>query len=736
MTITVGANTPPGTYPITVTGNGGGVQQNTTVTLTVTTLPTFTISAAPSSLSVADGNRGTSTITSMISGGFDSSISLSAGGMPFGVTASFESRPDSGAGFRQLDHDHRRGQRYADGNLFPITVTGNGGGVQQYVTVTLTVTSAGSGQALPTAYYMQPYAYTLQASFGTPPYTYQLYSGTLPPGLNLDQSGNITGTPTAPGQFPFAVLVTDSSSPPQQQTFDYTINVLIAVPGLSQRQLSFRGKHQRDHPHSLECEGAVVRQALGLSRARIRVRPAALCAGREHEWKSSQCALHRHRTRPGLRVRCKSGQQLWQTSFLASGGNIVISTVSSGDVFCSDLTPEIGITGTPVIDTSTGTMYLIAKTKEYNSQTKQTAFYQTLHALDITTGLDKVAPQRVMAMTPGTGDGSNGGILTFDPLLEGQRSALLLANGQVFITWASHCDNNPYHGYLMAYDEATLAQNGVFVSSPNGDRGGFWSSGAGPALDSSGAIYHPTGNGAFSANNSGIDYGDSILRLEWSSASKLFTVADYFTPWDQQGLDDGDKDLGSGGALLLPDQPGTTYPHLLVLAGKKNDIYLVNRDNMGHWNPNGNDNQIVQSLPGAIAGIWGSPAFWNNNIYFGGVSDHLKAFAFDPAAQRLSANPTSSSPQSFGYPGPTPAVSSSGNTNAIVWIAQDDSRGSSKAILHAYDATNLATELYNSGQNPSRDGAGLSVKFTVPTVVDGLVFIGTENEVDMYGPLQ
>ena len=735
MTLTVGSSTPPGTYPITVTGNGGGIQQITTVMLTVTIQPTFTLSASPASLSIADGNQGISTITSTISGGFDSPVNLSASGMPSGMTVGFNPNPIPTPGSGNSTMTITVASGTATGT-YPLTVAGSGGGIQQNATVTVTVTSGGNGPAVPTAYYMQPYAYTLQSSFGTPPYTYQLISGTLPPGLSMDQSGDISGTPTTTGPFTFEVQVTDSSSPPKQQTFNYTINVLTAVvtyhndnyrSGANTNETALKTSNVKVQSFGkrsvFSVQGYVYAQPLYVPGVNISgVLHNVLYVVTEHDQVYA--------------FDVSTGQALWQTNFLASSGNITINPMSSGDVSCSDMVPEIGISGTPVIDTSTGTIYMVAKTKEYNSQTNQTTFYQTLHALDITTGLDKVAPQRISAVTQGTGDGSNGGILTFDPLKEGQRSALLLENGQVFIAWASHCDNNPYHGYIMAYDEATLAQNGVFVASPNGYRSGFWSAGAGPAADAGGAIYHPTGNGNFDANNGGLDYGDTVLRLAWSSAQKSFSVTDYFTPWNQQGLDNNDTDLGSGGAMLLPDQPGTTYPHLLVEAGKSGDIYLISRDGMGHWNPNGNDNQIVQNLPGAIGGVWGAPAFWNNSIYFGGIGDHLKAFAFDPVAQKLSSSPTSSSPESFGYPGPTPSVSSNGNSNAIVWIVQDDGYSSGKAILHAYDATNLATELYNSTQNSSRDGAGLAAKFTVPTVADGLVFVGTLNEVDMYGPLQ
>lgn len=422
-----------------------------------------------------------------------------------------------------------------------------------------------------------------------------------------------------------------------------------------------------------------------------------------------------------------SGQQLWRTNFLATSGfRYVISSVSSGDVSCGDLVPEIGITGTPVIDTATGTMYLVAKTKQYDTVTHTTSFFQTLHALDIKTGLDKTAPLVVTATYPGNGTGSVGGILTFDPLVEAQRSSLLLLKGQVFVAWASHCDLGAYHGYIMSFNETNLVRSGLYVDTPNGYEGGFWGGGAGPSADSGGSIYVSTGNGKFDGSP---DLGDSVLRLTWPARLGTIGLADYFTPWNQQSLDNSDADFGSGGALLLPDQPGTTYPHLLVQIGKEGTIDLVNRDNMGHWH-SGNDSQIVQTIPFAIGGIWGSPAFWNNTAYFGGSYDRLKAYSFDSHQEKLAF--ASESPEFFNFPGSTPSISSNGTNNGIVWIIENDTYGGGNAVLRAYDATNLGDELYNSEQNPGRDRVGLAVKFTVPTIADGNVFVGAENQVVMY----
>jgi len=419
---------------------------------------------------------------------------------------------------------------------------------------------------------------------------------------------------------------------------------------------------------------------------------------------------------------------LWKASLIPPGG----STVSSGDAGCGDLVPEIGITSTPVIDANTGTLYVVSKTKENGK------FFQRLHALDITSGAEKFGgPVTIQASVKGTGDGSNGtGVVTFNPLREHNRTSLLLQNGLVYIGWASHCDNGPYHGWLMAYNPATLAQMAVFNTSPNSGLSGIWMAGAGLAGDGTN-VFFATGNGTFDVNNSGKDYGDSIMSVGPPSAGTppaTFPVLSYFTPFNQSNLNGGDVDLGSGGVLLLPTQTGQ-HPHLLVQVGKGNTIYLVDRDNMGGYcaSCTSRDTQIVQELQGAVGGMWGMPAFWNNNIYFGGSGDHVKAYSFNASGTGLlSANPTSRSAVSIGNFGPTPSVSASGNSNGIVWVIQADAYGGpGPAILRAFDATNLATELYNSTQNAG-DSPGGAVKFTVPTIANGKVYVGTSSQLSVF----
>ncbi len=458
---------------------------------------------------------------------------------------------------------------------------------------------------------------------------------------------------------------------------------------------------------------------------------------------------------------------LWQTG--TNGVNSLLPSgetwVSSSDVGgCNDLAPDIGITGTPVIDPATSTIYVLTKSKVSATG----AMHQRLHALNLATGAEKFGgPMEIAATVPGDGDASTGNPpqVSFDPLREGQRPALLLSNDatgkHIVIAWASHCDFSPYHGWVISYNASTLAQEAVFNTSPtklspdNGSLAGVWMSGDGPAADSSGSIFFATGNGAWDGLS---DFGDSIVKLGPPSGG-TFTAAnfDFFTPLNQNSLNSVDEDLGSGGLLLLPDIAGA-HPHLLVQAGKEGKIYLISRDTgtMGHLCTTcpTSDTQIVQELASAVGGMWDTPAYWNGNLFFGGAGDNIKAFSFNAGnSGMLSLTPTSQSSSGFGFPGTTPSVSASGLTNGILWAIDSSSCGSlnncspgGPALLHAYDATNLATELWNSTQGTG-NLAGNAVKFTVPTVANGKVYVGTRGndngagtslllgELDVYGLL-
>jgi uncharacterized protein (TIGR03437 family) len=389
---------------------------------------------------------------------------------------------------------------------------------------------------------------------------------------------------------------------------------------------------------------------------------------------------------------------------------------------CNSMTPEIGITGTPVIDTTTGTLYAIAVT------VRDTNFVHRLHALDITTGLEQPgSPVIIDAFVPGTGDGivSRNGV-PFHPYLQKNRAGLLLLNGVVYTAWTSYCDTGPYHGWIIGYDARSLRQVSVFNSSPNAWQASFWMGGAAPAADSDGNIFVVSGNGVFDAHVNGSDFGDTFLKL---SSTGGLAIADYFTPFNQDYLNTADIDLGSSAAVLLPDAAGSSaHRHLLISAGKEGRIYLLDRDQMGRFNPAG-DGQIVQSLEGAIGPLYGGPAYFNNTVYFSASNDLLKAFSI--SGGQLSTAPTSKSQQVFGYPGAIPTVSANGSSNGIVWLLE----GLSGGTLHAYDALNVSHELYNSQMKASRDSLGSFVRFTVPTVANGKVYAGTGNSLAAFGLL-
>jgi len=430
-------------------------------------------------------------------------------------------------------------------------------------------------------------------------------------------------------------------------------------------------------------------------------------------------------------VDADRGVILWQLSFIDPSKGI--TTVPDTDTGCSGIAPTIGITSTPVIDASTGTIYLVALTKENGT------YVQRLHAIDVATHVEKfLGPVVIEATVSGTGISSQNGKLSFDPLRQNQRASLLLQNGHVIIAWgAAPCDVSPFQGWVMSYNAATLTQAAVLCTTSNGQKSVVWLGGSGPAGDSK-SIYFSTGNGDYDGST---NFGDSVLKIAGPSSGS-FLLEDWFTPYDQKTLDLYDLDLAAGGVLLLPDLPsGFAHQQLLVAVSKAGKIYLIDRNNMGKFcsTCTSSDTQIVQEIPNALAAMWGAPAYWNGNVYFGGAhpsgpADNLKAFSFNANNSGLLSNSfTSESPEQFSN-GPSPAVSANGNTNGIVWGL--DNGSSCCHVLHAYDATNLAHELYNSNQAPnSRDVPGRAVKFTVPTVANGKVYVGSIGTLAIFGLL-
>lgn len=417
---------------------------------------------------------------------------------------------------------------------------------------------------------------------------------------------------------------------------------------------------------------------------------------------------------------------LWQASLLDKKGGE--EPVPARDVQCPFLQPEVGITSTPVIDLQSGTLYVLARTTNSHLFSEH-QYFQRLHALAITTGAEKFGgPVQITASVRGKGDGSKNGEVPFDALRENPRAALLLVNNTVYLSWGSSCDVDPYHGWVMAYDAQTLAQKAVLNVTPDGSEGGIWGSDTGLGAEANGNVYVATGNGTFDAASGGRDYGDSLLKLGLENSSLV--VRDYFTPFNQSQLSDADADLGSSGPTLLPDQPGA-HRHLALQPGKGSMIYVIDRDQMGQFHKEGD--AIVQRIR-ISGGGYGAMAYWNWHVYFASSDDRLRDYALENGQLKFS----SSSSIKFENPGATPSVSADGGKNGVVWaIATKTWNGPNRpAVLYAFDANNVSDPVYTSEQNSNRDRAGMATRFVIPLVVNGHVYFGARDEVEVYGLLK
>jgi len=488
----------------------------------------------------------------------------------------------------------------------------------------------------------------------------------------------------------------------------------------------------------------------------------------------------------------KTGTILWQRSLLdpkyALPGVATITTVPFKDVAGPpDITPEIGITGTPVIDGLHGYLYVVGKSKQIVSADIAHPLYAyTLFKIAISDG--SVNGFRIIAATyqvgPNFGDyvyrtaddpaadqdpfvmGSGDGAITingesrvyFNAMRQMNRPGALLFAGDIYLAFASHTDRDPYHGWLLSFDANTLKLNGAFNTTPNGGRGGIWQSGGIPTVDADGNFYFTTGNGTFDGTSdpaaTGLDangfplkgnYGDCFVKLGRDGKTTAatqglngwgFKVLDYFSPMENQVLDQNDLDFGSGGAILLPDSAGSSsHRHLAAVVAKTGKLYLLDRDNMGKFSPT-NDN-IVAGLANAVhgqapigdglgQGSYGTPAWFNGSLYLSSCDDVVKSFTVTNAT--ISSAPLSSSTDSDGRRQGSPMVSASGTANGLVWVA---SFGND--VLRAYDAQDLSKEYWTSPKGPAPDAVGTVVKFSTPTVADGMVFVGTMNTVCGYG---
>ncbi len=407
----------------------------------------------------------------------------------------------------------------------------------------------------------------------------------------------------------------------------------------------------------------------------------------------------------------KPAEPLWRVDFLNDRDGV--TTIPFRDVSCPFIQPEIGITPTPTIDPQTGTIYVLARTKESQGLLRSARYVQKLHALAITTGAEKFGGP-VDIQTDG-----------FDSLRELPRAGLLLSKGQVWLTWASSCDVGPYHGWVMAYDAGTLKQTAVFNASPKTGLSGIWQGDNGPATDAAGHVYVATGNGVFNINNNGQDYGDSALKLRLDG--QQIAVADYFTPANESLLNSKDWDLGSGGVVALPDQPAP-HVHLLTAGGKDGVAYLLDRDDMRH-------SLYSVKLGG---GLYASPAYWNGHLYY--IAANARVCDFAVKNGKLSDDPIAFSTQPFPRHGATPAISANGGRDGILWAIQtklwNEGGVDKPSVLHAWDASNVSHEIYTTEQNAARDRAGMTLRFTIPTIANGRVYLPARREIDVYGLLR
>jgi len=433
---------------------------------------------------------------------------------------------------------------------------------------------------------------------------------------------------------------------------------------------------------------------------------------------------------------------LWHANLIDTGHGGTAGETSAP--YTGDIQPEVGVTGTPVVDLGSHVLYVVSKSIDASS-----TYYQRLHAIDLLTGNEKLSsgPALISGTFPTTTS-----TVTFNPGQQNQRAGLALVGGVVYIAWASHGDTLPWYGWVMGYDAATLSHLYTFNAAPNTAEAGIWMGGGAPSADPSGNLYVITGNGVFDVTNSkqpNNDYGDSFLQL-----SHDLTVSQYFTPADQSNDNLVDNDFGSGGTSVVVDLPsnGTLANHLVIGGGKDGYLCLLNRDALGGYS---STNQGAVQMLNFGNGIYGTPAYWNGSFYLAGDRGKLQQFTLNSSTYQINSSPTSSSAITYSFPGATPSITSKpDNSNAIVWALDntqyctEQSPGCGPTVLHAYDASNLGAELWNSSQGTG-NSAGFAVKFTVPTVANGKVYVGTRGndsqqsgttattpgELDVYGLL-
>ncbi|MBT9332761.1 PQQ-binding-like beta-propeller repeat protein [Acidipila sp. 4G-K13] len=751
---------------ITVTTTSGTLTHTATLALTVAAAgaaaPDYSLSVSPASLSLTAGATGKSTsITANALNGFTNAVSVSLSGLPSGVTANpstFTLTPGVAQNVTLT------ASSAAKAGSATITITTTSGGLTHTAALTLTVAAAGVA-APDYSLSVSPVSLSITAGAagGTVGVTANALNG-FANAVSVSLSGlpgGVTASPSAltltPGVKQSVTLTASSSAANATSTvtfsgtsgsLSHSATLSLAVSSATQPAGSvdvttYHYDNARDGLNSAETTltlssvNSTNFGKLGFYSTQGVVDAAPLYLSAMKIGGATHNVLYVATERDLVYAfDADTGAQLWMKSMLGAGES------TSDDHNCPQIAPEIGITSTPVIDRSygsNGAIFVVAMSEDAGGN-----YHQRLHALDLTTGSDlSGSPSEIQASYPGTGIYSSGGSQIFEPGQYAERVGLLLMNHTLYMGWTSHCDQDPYTGWLMAYSEQSLQQSAVLNLTPNSGgtsgygagEGAIWMSGAGLAGDTSGNVYFLDANGGFDTtlNANGFpssgDYGNAFMKV--STAGGKLTVADYFNTSNTVNQSDFDEDLGSGGTLLLPDMKDAsgTVHHLAVGAGKDASIYVVDRDNMGKFNPN--SNAIYQYLSGALGGgVWGMPAYFNNTIYYGGKGDVMRAFTITNA--KLETSPSSQSSASFAFPGTTPSVSANGTQNGIVWAVEASSGGA--AVLHAYDAASLGHELYNSTQAGSRDSFQ-DAKFITPVVANGKVFVGTPTGVAVFGLL-
>jgi hypothetical protein len=760
LTFTAASSATAATAMVTFSTTVNGQTATTQASLTVlAATPNFTLSATPSSVNVtADGAPATVSLLATSQNGFSGSVQVAIAGLPAGVTAQPSPITLTPGTAATLTLTAPAGTAAGSSTA---TLTGTSGSLTHTTSLAITVVSPSTTQAdfslavspaslnLPVGGAGQPVQVTATALNGFSGTASVALSG-LPAGVTANpaslsvtpgtpQSVTLTAGNSAQAGSANVVFTGTSGSLSHTATLALTVGSAAGVnvttyhndnardgwnsseTTLTPQNVNFNGFGKL---RELAVDGKVDGQPLYVSGLSI--------SGQTHN-----VLIAVTENASAFAFDADSGTQLWKVTSLGA------NETPSDDHGCGQITPQIGITDTPVIDRTNGpngTVFFVAMSKDASSN-----YHQRLHALDLTTGAELTgSPSEIQASFPGNGYGSTNGSQVFEPGQYVERVGLLLMNGQIYTGWTSHCDDDPYTGWLMAYSETTLQQTSVLNLTPNGPttphfgdgEGAIWMSGAGLAGDTSGNIYFLDANGTFDStlNANGFpssgDFGNSFMKV--STTGNKLAAADYFAANNLQAESDQDQDLGSGGAMLLPDQTdaGGATRHLAVGAGKDTNIYVVNRDNMGKFNASSN-NAVYQEIPNGLSGgAFSMPTLFNNTVYYAGVGDHLKAFPITNAL--LATSPAAESANTFAYPGSTPSVSSNGSQNGIVWAIENQNGA---GVLHAYDPTNLGTELYDSNQAANGRDNFTDNKYVTPTIANGKVFVGTQTSVAVFGLL-